>query len=86
MDYANRRRLKIWGRARVAYERLDLVEPLRIPEYPAEAQRAILITVDAWDWNCPQPIPLKYSEAKVEDMIAPLQARIRELEAQLSKQ
>lgn len=85
MDYANRRRLKIWGRARVEYERPDLVERLRVPGYEAQSQRAILINVEAWDWNCPQHIPLKYSQAQVEEMMAPLQARIQELEAQLTQ-
>lgn len=85
MDYANRRRLKIWGRARVEYDSPDLVEQLRIPGYQAESQRAILIHVEAWDWNCPQHIPLKYSEEQVAQMIAPLQARIQELEAQLAQ-
>ncbi|WP_299486721.1 pyridoxamine 5'-phosphate oxidase family protein [Acaryochloris sp. IP29b_bin.137] len=84
MDYANRRRLKIWGRARVEYDHPDLVEDLKVPGYDAEAQRAILIQVEAWDWNCPKYIPTKYSEEQVAEMIAPLQARIRELEAQLA--
>lgn len=83
MDYANRRRLKIWGRARVEYDRPDLLEDLRVPGYDAEAKRAILIQVEAWGWNCPKYIPIKYSEAQVAEMMAPLQARIRELEAQL---
>ncbi len=84
MDYPNRRRLKIWGRAKVEYDRPDLVEQLRIPGYEAEAQRAIVIEVEAWDWNCPQHIPRKYSEAQVAEMMAPLQARIQDLEAQLA--
>lgn len=84
MDYANRRRLKIWGRAQVEYDRPDLIEQLRIPGYEADTQRAILIHVEAWDWNCPQHIPQKYSEDQVAAMMAPLQARIQELEAQLA--
>ena len=84
MDYANRRRLKIWGRARVEYDRPDLLEQLQVPGYEAQAQRAILIQVEAWDWNCPKYIPIKYSQEQVAEMIAPLQARIQELEAQLA--
>lgn len=84
MDYANRRRLKIWGRAQVEYDQPDLVEQLRVQGYEAEAQRAILIQVEAWDWNCPKHIPVKYSEAQVAGMMSPLQDRIRELEAQLA--
>lgn len=85
MDYANRRRLKIWGRARVEYDRPDLLAQLRVPGYDAEPQRAFLIQVEAWDWNCPQHIPRKFSEAQVAEIVAPLQARIQELEAQLAE-
>jgi predicted pyridoxine 5'-phosphate oxidase superfamily flavin-nucleotide-binding protein len=84
MDYAHRRRLKIWGRATVECDRPDLIEQLRIPGYPADPQRAILIHVEAWDWNCPQHIPHKYSEQEVLSVVGPLQARIAELEAQLA--
>ncbi|MFY7806550.1 MAG: pyridoxamine 5'-phosphate oxidase family protein [Limnoraphis robusta] len=84
MDYTNRRRLKIWGRATVEYNHPNLLEQLRVPGYEASCERAILIDVEAWDWNCPQHIPLKYSEAQVTEMIAPLQTRIQELEAQLA--
>jgi predicted pyridoxine 5'-phosphate oxidase superfamily flavin-nucleotide-binding protein len=85
MDYANRRRLKIWGRARVEHENPDLIEQLRMPGYEASHERAILIQVEAWDWNCPQHIPVRYSEAQVAAMVAPLQSRIQELEAQLAQ-
>jgi predicted pyridoxine 5'-phosphate oxidase superfamily flavin-nucleotide-binding protein len=84
MDYAHRRRLKIWGRATVECDRPDLIEQLHAPGYPADPQRAILIHVEAWDWNCPQHIPHKYSEQEVLSVVGPLQARIAELEAQLA--
>ncbi len=85
MDYANRRRLKIWGRARVEYDNSALVEQLRVPAYQASSERAIVIQVEAWDWNCPQHIPIRYSEAEVAQMKAPLEARIQELERKLSE-
>ena len=84
MDYAHRRRLKIWGRASVEYDDAALIEPLRVAGYEAQAERAILIQVEAWDWNCPQHIPLKFSEEQVAGMTAPLQARIQALEAQVA--
>jgi predicted pyridoxine 5'-phosphate oxidase superfamily flavin-nucleotide-binding protein len=84
MDYAHRRRLKIWGRATVEGDRPGLIEQLHVPGYSAEPQRAILIHVEAWDWNCPQHIPHKYSEQEVLNVVGPLQARIAELEAQLA--
>ncbi|WP_413164004.1 pyridoxamine 5'-phosphate oxidase family protein [Capilliphycus salinus ALCB114379] len=85
MDYTNRRRLKIWGRAKIEYNNPSLLEQLRVPGYEAFAERAFLIHVEAWDWNCPQHIPIKYSEAQVAEMLAPLQARIQELEAKLQQ-
>ncbi len=83
MDYANQRRLKIWGRAKVIFDDLDLLTQLKMPDDSAEAQRGILITVEAWDWNCPKYIPRKYSQAEVDKMIAPMLARIAELERKI---
>ncbi|MBO3457210.1 pyridoxamine 5'-phosphate oxidase family protein [Aetokthonos hydrillicola Thurmond2011] len=83
MDYAHRRRLKIWGRAKVIENDPELLQQLIDPNYPAEVGRAILIHVEAWDWNCPQHIPIRYSEAEVRDIVRPLQERIAQLEAHL---
>ncbi|MGK7928303.1 MAG: pyridoxamine 5'-phosphate oxidase family protein [Spirulina sp.] len=85
MDYANRRRLKIWGRAKVIFDDPEIIEQLKMPDYHAEVKRGFLITVEAWDWNCPQHIPQKYSEAEVAEMLAPLQTRIAELEARVQE-
>ncbi|MEG4799787.1 pyridoxamine 5'-phosphate oxidase family protein [Microcoleus sp. ARI1-B5] len=76
MDYRHRKRLKIWGRARYVEGDRELIERLRIPEDDSEVERVILFQVEAWNWNCPQHIPLRYSEQEV----AALQARIAELE------
>ena len=85
MDYAHRRRLKIWGRARVIDHNPELLEALSDPNYQAEKARVFLIKVEAFDWNCPQHIPIRYSEAEVAKIIEPLQARIQELEKQLAQ-
>ena len=85
MDYANRRRLKIWGRAKVIFDDPAAIASLRMPDYPADVQRGFIIKVEAWDWNCPQHIPHKYSEAEVSQMLAPLQTRITELEARIKE-
>jgi uncharacterized protein len=85
MDYARRRRLKIWGSAKVIDRDAPLLKELIVPNYPAEVERGIIIKVDALDWNCPQHIPVRYSEAEVKEIIAPLEAKIKALEAQLSK-
>ncbi|MEN9568326.1 MAG: hypothetical protein RLZZ69_3522 [Cyanobacteriota bacterium] len=84
MDYTHRRRLKIWGRAKVI-EDVSLLSELAVSNYPAEIERGIIITIEAMSWNCPQHIPLKYSEAEVKAQTKPLKARIKELEAQLAE-
>lgn len=86
MDYRHRRRLKLLGRARYVEGDRGLIERLRMPEDDSEIERAILFEIEAWDWNCPQHIPLRYSETEVNEMIAPLQDRIAELEQQVSEQ
>lgn len=83
MDYRHRRRIKIWGRAELIEGESEWTERLRVPNYPAQVEQAILFHVEATSENCPQHIPIRYSEAEVEAMVAPLHARIAELEAQL---
>jgi len=83
MDYAHRRRLKVWGRAKVIENDPALLQHLADPNYPATVERAILIRIEAWDWNCPQHIPLRFSETEVKTLMMPLQERILQLEAQL---
>ena len=83
MDYPNRRRIKIWGRARVIASDASLFEVLADETYAARPERAIVITVEAWDVNCPQHITPRYSESEVEARLGELQERIRELEAEV---
>ncbi|MDX2213995.1 MAG: pyridoxamine 5'-phosphate oxidase family protein [Oculatellaceae cyanobacterium bins.114] len=85
MDYRHRRRVKIWGRAEFVEGESEWLERLRMPGYSAEIERAILFHVEAVSENCPQHIPIRYSETEVEAMIAPLQARIAQLEHQLKR-
>ena len=81
MDYVNRQRVKIWGRAHVS-EDADLIAELMPEDYKARPERAIVFTVEAWDGNCHQHIPQKIDAADVAAAIEPLQARIDELEAE----
>lgn len=85
MDYAHRRRLKIWGRAQVIDDNPELLEALSDPNYQAEKAQVFLIKVEAFDWNCPQHIPIRYSEAEVAQMTEPFLARIQELEKQVAQ-
>ncbi len=85
MDYANSRRIKVWGAARVVEGDAALLEKLRDREYPAEAERAILFAIEAWDVNCPQHIHRRFSERQVAPVIEEYQARIAELEAEVAR-
>ena len=80
MDYRNRRRLKILGRARIVEDDPAILEHLQDTDYNATVERAIIFEIEGWDWNCPQHIPIRYSEAEME--VA--QARIRQLEQLLA--
>lgn len=68
MDYAHRQRLKIFGRARVvdAADAPALQERLAVPGYPARIERVVLITVEAFDWNCPQHITQRFTRSELE--------------------
>ena len=85
MDYANSRRVKVWGTARVVEGDAVLEEKLRDPEYPGEVERVILFTVEAWDVNCPQHIHRRFSERQIAPLIERLQARIAELESEVER-
>ncbi|AIT81798.1 pyridoxamine 5'-phosphate oxidase family protein [Novosphingobium pentaromativorans] len=82
MDYGARRRIKIWGLARVVADDPELVARLMPQGYPARAEQAILFTVLAWDVNCPQHIPRKLDADDVTIAITSLEARIATLETE----
>jgi predicted pyridoxine 5'-phosphate oxidase superfamily flavin-nucleotide-binding protein/uncharacterized protein (DUF433 family) len=86
VDYPNRRRLKILGRARVVEVEEDpaLAARLAPAGYPAQVERGILIRIEAFDWNCPQHIAPRFTALEVEAITAPLHTRIAELEARLA--
>ncbi|CAH0214001.1 pyridoxamine 5'-phosphate oxidase family protein [Roseomonas sp. CECT 9278] len=83
MDYANRRRIKIWGEARVAADDPALLAMLAPAGAPAE--QAILFRIIAWDANCPQHIPQRFEAEDVAAALARKDARIAELEAELER-
>ena len=80
MDYANRRRIKVWGRARVVDDG-ELTARLTDGAYRGRPEQAIVFTVEAWDVNCPQHITPRYTE----DEVAGLRARIEQLEGALAR-
>lgn len=82
-DYAHRRRVKIWGRARVVADDPALLDRLTAPNYPAAPQRAIVIEIEAWDTNCPQHIPQLLPAEDVAELVTGLRARVADLETRL---
>ena len=84
MDYAHRRRVKIWGEARVVDDDPALTEALMPKGYKARPEQAILFRISAWDTNCPQHIPQKFDADDVAKALASRDARIAELEAELA--
>jgi predicted pyridoxine 5'-phosphate oxidase superfamily flavin-nucleotide-binding protein len=84
MDYAHRRRVKIWGEARVVEHDPALLESLMPKGYRARPEQVILFKIAAWDTNCPQHIPQKFDAADVAAALASRDARIAELEAELA--
>ena len=85
VDYAHRRRVKVWGEARVVENDAELLAELMPAGYKARAERAIVLTVSAWDVNCPQHIPQLVDVAEVQGVLAQRDARIAELEAQVRR-
>ena len=84
MDYAHRRRVKIWGEARVVEDDPALTQSLMPQGYKARPEQVILFKIAAWDTNCPQHIPQKFDAADVAAALAARDARIAELEAELA--
>lgn len=83
MDYAHRARLKIIGRAQlVAPEQAPaLMAKLDMPDYRARVERGVIITVEGFDWNCPQHITRRYTESEVAEITASLREELAQLKA-----
>jgi predicted pyridoxine 5'-phosphate oxidase superfamily flavin-nucleotide-binding protein len=85
MDYPQRTRLKILGRARTedAREHPELVRQLAEPDVQRKVERLFHIEVVSFDWNCSQFITPRYTVEEIKEIVTPLQQRIAELESQL---
>jgi uncharacterized protein len=84
IDYANQRRVKIWGDAEVVEEDRALLASLVQTGYDAKPERAILFHVKAWDANCPQHIPQRFEAADVRLALAERDKQIAKLESELA--
>ncbi len=84
VDYPNRRRMKILAHAEVKDLAADpaLAKLLIDPAYKAKPERAYLLHLDAFDWNCPQHITPRYTQAELEPALAPVRLRLEKLQAE----
>lgn len=82
IDYANRRRIKIWGNARTIADDAELIAELMPAGYKARPEQAILFSVTAWDANCPQHIPQRFEAVDVAAALAERDRKIEQLEAE----
>jgi len=83
IDYVNRRRIKLWGDARVVANDPELTRSLAHPDYRARLERAIIFKVKAWDVNCSAHILPRYTPDVLEPAFDRLQSRIKDLEKQV---
>ncbi|MCO6411460.1 MAG: pyridoxamine 5'-phosphate oxidase family protein [Thiogranum sp.] len=83
MDYPGQRRLKIWGRARLIDEDAEpeLVARLESPDYRARVERGVIITVEAFDWNCPKHITPRFTEREVRQLVSGWQQEVAKRES-----
>lgn len=81
MDYATQTRIKVWGTAEVIENDHHLLSRLTDDQYKGKPERVIRFHVQAWDANCRQHIPMKYSQHEVDAIVRPLIDRLAQLEA-----
>jgi uncharacterized protein len=87
MDYRHRQRLKLFGRIHfedASQADAEIVKAVQLPDYRGRVERVGMIEVEAFDWNCPQHITPRFTEAEVRSAVQPLRERIAELEAKLA--
>lgn len=91
MDYVNRRRLKIYAHIEPRDLAADpaLAEHLVDPAYKARPERAFVLHLAAFDWNCPQHIVPRFTESEIAAALGPtierLEAENAALKAQLAR-
>jgi len=84
VDYPNQRRLKILGHleARSLSDDPALAERLALPDYRGRPERALVLTLHAFDWNCPQHITPRFTQAEIAEALTPTMTRLKALEAE----
>ena len=81
VDYPNSARIKIFGRARLSNDP-ELVARLHDTSYRARPERAVVIEVEGFDWNCPQHLPVRLTLNELEPVLAPIRKELADLKAE----
>ncbi|KQT44591.1 pyridoxamine 5-phosphate oxidase [Aureimonas sp. Leaf454] len=84
MDYPRRARLKIYAHADMVAPDAEpaLVDLVTVPGYRARIERIVRLRLEAFDWNCPQHIVPRFTQAEIDEAIRPLHDRLAALEAE----
>jgi uncharacterized protein len=85
IDYSQRRRVKIWGEARMVEATPELLAKLMPDNYRARPEQVLLFGIHAWDANCPQHIPPRFEAADVQAALDAKDQRIAELQAEIQR-
>jgi predicted pyridoxine 5'-phosphate oxidase superfamily flavin-nucleotide-binding protein len=87
VDYPNRARLKLLARmqARDIIDEPDIGRRLTVPGYKGKPERAFVLHLESFDWNCPQHIVPRYTLAEIESSVSPLRSRVAGLETENRK-
>jgi predicted pyridoxine 5'-phosphate oxidase superfamily flavin-nucleotide-binding protein len=87
VDYPRQARLKILGHAQILEgdAAREWIDQLRQPGYKAVIERVYVITVEAFDWNCPQHITPRFTAEQIQEALAPFERRLQELERENKK-
>ena len=87
MDYPNQQRLKILARVEIkdAQDAPELISKLQMPDYKAKIERALILHVEAFDWNCPQHITPRFTIEEIKAMNHSLYEHIEKLEAEIKR-
>jgi predicted pyridoxine 5'-phosphate oxidase superfamily flavin-nucleotide-binding protein len=81
VDYPNSARIKIIGHAKLS-EDPDLIQKLKNDDYTARVERAVVITIEGFDWNCPQHLPVRLTMEELQPILAPFQEELAQLRAE----
>jgi uncharacterized protein len=81
VDYPSQQRLKILGNAELfeGMQAREWIERLREPGYKASVERAFVIRVEAFDWNCPQHITPRFTAEQIQEALAPFEHQMQDL-------